>query len=187
MTLNTNIYILDPVDPQEVFNFCNKALLKASNPRFKHEPDTWEEDPEIMDLSNEGGQGFPAWLCTKYRKGGMPLYAEDHYDSWGDGEDPYLASPACFMALDFDTAYGYRDEYGGCSDLHGRYIVALYNWLKEKSVRIKWMNEYTGDIYEGIDGLDTLFKGGDEANEWFRNTVIPAIEANFNLSVDKKD
>lgn len=190
MTLSTNIYILDAVDPLEVFNFCNKYLLKVDNPKFKHAPATnyvkddsgkWSEveDPEIMDLSNQVGQGFDAWLLTKYRKNG-PLYTEDQYDEYEDEDEEdgihrYLTDPACFMKLDFDTAYGYtHPEIGGCSQLHAHYIVALHDWLATKGVRIKWQNEFTGDYFDGLDGLDDFAGDGDKARDWFKS-ILPGV------------
>lgn len=175
MTLSTDIYILDPVDPMEVFNFVNKYLLKVTNPEVDHKPDTkwdretreWVDDPEIMDLSNRVGQGFDAWLLTKYRKGG-PLYAEDVHD------DDYFVAPACYMKLDFDTAYGYRSEFGGCAQLHSRYIVALHDWLATKNVRIKWRNEFTGEIFDGLDGLDSFGNDGEAARDWFKS-ILPGV------------
>lgn len=180
MTLSTDIYILDPVDPKEVFDFCNKYLLKVTDPLIDHKPDTtwsrdtgWVDDPEVMDLSNRIGQGFDAWLLTKYRKNG-PLYSEDQYDDDEDREEPYLLSPACFMKLDFDTAYGYRSEFGGCAQLHSRYIVALHDWLETKGVRIKWRNEFTGEIFDGLDGLDGFGNDGDAARDWFKS-ILPGV------------
>jgi hypothetical protein len=173
MTLSTNIYILDPVDPLEVFNFVNKYLLNAENPRFKHEPYKWGNDPEIMTLSNEGGQGFDAWFMSKYRKGG-PLYTEDQIDE-EDYDEPYLTDPACFMKLDFDTAYGYNvPGIGGCSQLHSRYIVALHAWLAAKGVRIKWQNEFTGEYHDGLDGLEEFAGNGDDAQAWFKS-ILPGV------------
>lgn len=184
MTLDTRIFILDPVDPQEVFDFCN-GLLGAKNPRFKEGPSDWDTDKEVIHLDNEPGQGFPAWLMTKYRAEGTPLYSEDmtkrdsdpeYYDEEDeDGKDLYR--PACFMELSFDTAYGYQDEFGGCTTLHARYIVDLYNFLLEKGVRIKWQDEFTGDIHDGIHGIEDFLGGGDEAQEWFKKvlTALPDI------------
>lgn len=197
MTLSTDIYILDPVDPMEVFNFVNKYLLKQDNPSFKHEPQSryikkdhgdWTEveDPEIMDLSNEIGQGFDAWFLSKYRKNG-PLYAEDQYDDDEDLEKPYLISPACFMSLDFDTAYGFRSEFGGCAQLHSRYIVALHDWLATKNVRIKWRNEFTGEIFDGLDGLDGFGNDGDAARDWFKSILPGVLLHALEESKDKKE
>ena len=184
MTLDTRIFILDPVDPKEVFDFCN-GLLGAKNPRFKEGPSDWDDDKEVIHLDNEPGQGFPAWLMTKYRAEGKPLrdkdmtrhdldpdeYAED--DEYG--KEVY--KPACFMEISFDTAYGYQDEYGGCSTLHARYIVDLHAFLLAKGVRIKWQDEFSGDIHNGIHGIEEFLGGGDKAMAWFKEvlTVLPEI------------
>lgn len=189
MTLSTNIFILDPVDPVKVFDFVNTYLLKATNPRFEHEHITnyvkgddgeWTQvpDPEVMSLSNDLGQGFDAWFMSRYRAEGKPLYAEDHYEDWAcEGEDPdmHLVYPACFMRLDFDTAYGYSvPGIGGCSDLHARYITALHDWLEPQGIRIKWENEFTGEVFEGLDGLEEFASEGAKARDWFKG-ILPGI------------
>ena len=186
MTLDTRIFILDEVDPHEVFNFCND-LLGAKNPRFKEGPSDWDADKEVIHLDNEPGQGYPAWLMSKYRAEGKPLYEKDitlrdtdpdYYDDpavESDGSRVY--KPACFMEISFDTAYGYQDEYGGCSTLHARYIVDLHAFLLAKGVRIKWKDEFSGDIHDGIHGIEEFLGGGDKAMTWFKEvlTVLPEI------------
>lgn len=184
MTLDTRIFILDKVDPHEVFNFCND-LLGAKNPRFKEGPSDWDTDKEVIHLDNEPGQGFPAWLMTKYRAEGKPLYEKDvtmldmdpDYYAEIESDGSRIFKPACFMEISFDTAYSYQDEFGGCSTLHARYIVDLYNFLLEKGVRIKWQDEFSGAIHEGVDGIEEFLGGGDEAQEWFKTvlTALPGI------------
>jgi hypothetical protein len=195
MTLSTDIYILDPVDPMEVFNFVNEHLLKVKDPEFEHELDTnWDREAKdwlpntegIMTLSNKVGQGFDAWFMSKYREGG-PLYTEDQYDDDEDYEEPYLLAPACFMKLDFDTAYGYKvPGIGGCADLHARYIIALHDWLSTKGVRIKWRNEFTGDIFNGLDGLEEFSKAGADARDWFKS-ILPGVLAHTLSEVEKEE
>jgi len=181
MTLSTNIYILDPVDPHEVFNFINENLLKVENPRTKEGPSEWYDDKEVIHLVNEVGQGFDAWLMTQYRAGDKPLYAEDQYDDYSsEGEEPdlHLVTPACYMSIDFDTAYGYQSPVGGCADLHSLYIVALHDWLAEKGVRIKWQNEFTGEYFDGLDGLEDFGHSGEDAREWF-HSILPGVLAHL--------
>ena len=158
MTLSTYVYILDEVDPKEVFDWVNTNLLKVKDPiteTFRDaEEYSWVADKSSTEMTrwNRVGQGFDAWFITHYREG-APLYVEDQYET-EDFEEPYLTSPACYMSLDFDTAYGYRGVDGeGCDDLHASYIVKLHDWLAKKGVRIRWKNEFTGEIFDGIDGL----------------------------------
>lgn len=200
MTLNTSIYILDEVDPMEVYNFVNKHLLKVTNPITLHRPyKDWSKDkgytehPDIMDLDNEVGQGFDAWYMSKYRKSGEPLYPEDHYEDWSVGEDDeedlHLTNPACFMELSFDTAYGYVSKVGGCSQLHTTYIIALHDWLEAKGVRIKWQNEFTGEIHDGLDGLEEFGTSGEDARKWFKSImpgVIASIAAEYSEGKEKQ-
>lgn len=173
MTLNTEIYVLDEIDPHKVFKFCNE-LMGAENPIWTETFDEWTSNP-IISLDNSPGQGFPAWLMSNYRKTG-PLYKTDQYDQDDEGSEKYLLTPACYMELSFDTAYGYRDSYGGCTELHGRYIVALNEWLKLQNVKMAWKNEFDGTIHQGNDGLEDFFSGGDRANEWFTESVLPIFK-----------
>lgn len=68
--------------------------------------------------------------------------------------------------------------YGeSCSDLHARLIRALGQWCDGRGLPWKWQNEYTGEWHDAYDGLDEF---GDAhkatgADNWFRNTVMPAI------------
>jgi hypothetical protein len=178
MPLNTEIYILDEIDPHKVFNFCND-LMDAGKPIFTEAYDEWQSNP-IISLDNTPGQGLPAWLMSNYRKRG-PLYPMAQYEEDDDG-NRRLVTPACFMEISFDTAYGYRDSYGGSTELHGRYIVALHDWLKKRGVEMCWKNEFNGTIYRGKEGLEGFFHGGDRANDWFENSVLPVFK-NLNVEV----
>jgi len=177
MTLSTNVYILDKVDPQEVFDYCNNHLLHAKNPKTSILDPKWEKDEDVTGLENEPGQGIPAWLITKFRKSGEMLYPKDltQNEYFGEDEESAWGSrlyvPACYMDLDFDTSYSYRSALGDCNALHAFFILSLYNWLKGKGVRIKWKNEYTGEIFDGLDGLSEFFHAGSEAQEWFRTVL----------------
>lgn len=189
MTLNTTIYILDPVNPHDVFNFGNFLLGNGENVyrpggslgnvRYSEVKNSEWSEPGVVNIYNNIGQGFPAILDCSYRED-APLWEEDTYDvedlsEYGGGISSYLISPACYMSLSFDTGYGYRDDLGGASNLHARYLVDLYKWLQKKNVRIRWQNEFTGEIHDGIDGLDKFFVGGDKAESWFENEVMPLM------------
>lgn len=192
MTLNTNIYILDRVDPHEVFNFCNRLLgadydvyrsEKVRTPENRIEYYESESEwipPGAVELGNRVGQGLPALFQSIYREN-APLHTDDYfeYDDFTDDPDgeiyTYFVSPACYMSLSFDTPYGYRNDIGGASTLHGLYIVELYHWLKEQGVNIKWQNEMTGVISEGLSGLGEFFNKGDDAEDWFHKDVAPHL------------
>lgn len=151
MTLSTDIYLTGPVDAKEVFDFCNEQLLGTTEPRYKHEESSWSAGE--WQYMNEPGQGFNAWLWVHYRKDG-PLASED---VWEQDEDyRYLATKACTVKVNFDTAYGYNDEFGGCSSLHARYIRALIQYAEEHGATLEWKNEFTDEIFKGTDGLDSF-------------------------------
>lgn len=161
MTLNTHIYLTGPVDAKEVFDFCN-GLLGAKNPAFTNEESRW--DAGIWRYMNQPGQGFNAWLTVAYRPDG-PLAVEDVYD------EEWLAQKACAVSISFDTGYSYQDEFGNCSALHGRYIRALQLWAEDHGATLAWQNEFTGEVFDGLDGLENFAGEGDEAAAWSRDVV----------------
>src|SRR5690242_14095966 len=81
-------------------------------------------------IMNLPGQDLCAWLIIDYEK-----------------------SP---MEVSFDTAYGYRGPEGGCGDLHARLVRELGAWLDGRRVRWSWLNEWTGEVHEGYEGLSEL-------------------------------
>lgn len=161
MTLSTNIYLTGNVDAREVFDFCNK-LIGAEKPRFTNEESQWV--PGMWVLMNAPGQGYPAWLSVTYRKDG-PLATQD---VWVTEEDGYrfLDQKACSVEVNFDTGYSYRDEFGGSSDLHGRYITMLNLWAEERGIELGWKNEFSGEYFKGTDGLQDFGGAGHKAAKW---------------------
>jgi hypothetical protein len=230
MTLSTDVYILDEVDPLEVFRFCQGLLTKYDEPRHmppeqqkvrNQQDGEWTQLPagetapegdrsyvgrdgitrvyaamegRPWSRDNEADQGLPAWLMSAYRPDG-PLVAED------PGHDEYCSIPenpdyydedepcdggghdrVCWMSVDFDTTYSYRDVRGwGCGDLHAAMVAELGAWLTAKNVRWEWRNEFTGDVHVGTDGLGELGARGAEAQDWMRTMVIPAIVTDMAL------
>jgi hypothetical protein len=193
MTLSTDIYVLDQVDVPELFRFCQGLLAQFDDRSTPQQPDQqksrdregWREDGARC-MSNEIGQGLPAILDIHYRPNAALATAEQAAQCTSDcddpeeGEDRYHHHPhACWVNIDFDTTYGYRDSAGrGCGDLHAALVALVGKWCDERGARWEWRNEYTGDIHGGetrYERLLDLMKQGSEAAAWFRNSVLPAI------------
>jgi hypothetical protein len=135
--------------------------MGATSPSFDHTESRWSDGQWIY--MNDPGQGFDAWLSVHHRTDG-PLATED---VWVDDDGyRYLDQKACTVMVNFDTAYGYQDRLGGCASLHGRYIVMLDRWAKDHGATLEWRNEFTGEFFKGLDGLEDF--GGEEvrAAEW---------------------
>jgi len=201
MTLSTDVYILDEVDHREVFRFCQGLLTKYDDPRhmppesmqIRDEQDTtytgvpgvWEVQPgNPWSLDNKPGQNLPAWLMSAYRPDG-PLRAEaaGHDEDCDEDCTGKYHDRACWMSLDFDTTYGYRDGRGwGCGDLHAAIVGELGAWLNERGIRWEWRNEFTGEVHAGHDGLAELGAAAVEASDWFRTVVAPAILTDVAMS-----
>jgi hypothetical protein len=195
VTLSTDVYILDEVDPAEVFRFCQGLLTKYDDGRHMPPqsqqvrdeqdasytagtPGVWAVQPDNpWSRDNQLGQGLPAWLMTAYRPDG-PLRAEDpgHDEDCDEDCTGNYHARVCWMKVDFDTAYGYKDKRGwGCGDLHAALLSELGAWLTAQGIRWEWRNEFTGDVHVGPDGLTELGGAGAEAQDWFANTVLPAV------------
>ena len=131
------------------------------------------EDADHKEWWGKPGQGADAtWLIVKWHRNGE-TYKMYEYDD--NGEEVEVGSFSYNLGINFDTAYGYNDEYGDCTDLHTRYIVALGRTLEERGLDWWWVNEYTGEVNHKFDGLEEFANHGRSASDWFYNTVIPAF------------
>ncbi len=194
MTLSTNIYILDEVDPREVFHFCQAMLTQYDDDRRapdqqiwsdeaaeEYRSGTWAPSPDRRRIANRIGQNLPGILDIDYRVGGPLREAQTVCDEDCDPDDcsGRYHERFCWLDVDFDTAYGYRDAEGrGCGDLHALLVAELGRWLDGRGVRWEWRNEFTGDVHGGADRYERLIdlcSGGFEATAWFRTSVLPAI------------
>lgn len=185
MTLSTNIYVLDPVDPEELFRFGQSLLAEYDEQHRSAEAQAWRRgEPDAngrTSIYNRLGQGLPAILDVRYRNGGQYVTAEmaGHDEDCDEDCTGKYHDRECWIDVDLDTAYGYRDERGwGCGDLHAVLVARIGNWLDERGVRWEWRNEFTGDVHGDDDRyarLADLASGGFEAEAWFRTAVLPAI------------
>jgi len=190
MTLSTNIYILDQADPREVFRFCQGLLTKYDEQRRTPDQQTWNDEPAgawrgdgVRSIANTIGQGLPGILDISYRADG-PLRTVEQAEACDEDCEPGCDKGqhyyrACWLDIDFDTAYGYKQGGMGCGDLHAALVGELGQWLDAQGIRWEWRNEFTGDVHGGPDRyvrLVDLASGGFEATAWFQSTVLPAIE-----------
>ncbi len=192
MTLDTRVYVIDHVDPQELFTKCQSLLTQYDERGRTPEQQRTKMYPDSID--NQPGQDLPAWLIM-YHGGERPKRTQEQVDAcdedcnlptseYYDPDEPDCdgktgwshRAPACWYEVSFDTAYGYRGpDNMGCGDLHARLVAELGLWLDERGVRWKWKEESSGEIYEGYESLIHLATSGFAATAWFRSTVLPAI------------
>lgn len=187
MTLDTRVYVHNPVDYCEVWIKCNQLIDAHEGVKFTDEPVPEYAHGERLPANEAGewwiwnkpGQGLSALLDIHYRKDRALILPGEH-GRYCEPEDDCDGScaPACWLEVSFDTAYGYRGDNGeGCGDLHARLVAELGQWLDGKGLRWSWVNEFTGDTHWGYEGLTDLGSGGAEASSWYRNIVAPAIAA----------
>src|SRR5262249_37828790 len=148
----------------------------------------WEDGerkrgPEGGDWTiwNEPGQGLCALLDISYRKT-APLRAPGSHWRYCEPEADECdgtCAPACWLEVSFDTRDSYHGPEGGWGDLHARLVAELGHWLDGKGIRWSWMNEFTGEIHQGYEGLEELGAGGLKALEWYATKALPAIAASM--------
>lgn len=186
MTLDTSIYVLDRIGHRDVFAKCNALIGATEATRSTDEQDCGWKDGECVavpgnpwTISNEPDQGLPGWLMIHYRPDAPLHTAEDaarHDDCDPDCNGDHYTR-ACWLEVSLDTAYGYRGKEGGCGDLHAWFVFELGKWLDERGTRWQWRNEFTGEVFDGNAGLESLCTLGAEASAWMREKVLPAILA----------
>lgn len=196
MTLSTNIYVLDQVDPHEVFRFCQEMLGRHDEDRRGPDQQRWSDEQTSIyrdgnwavhpdspwSISNDIGQGLPAILDIDYRPGAplrTPEQAAAHDEDCDTDCSGTYHDRACWLDIDFDTAYGYRGPEGmGCADLHAAFIGELGRWLDGQGIAWEWRNEYTGEVHGGGERYTALagfMSDGFAGTAWFETAVKPAL------------
>lgn len=174
MTLHTRLRIHESADLATVFDLALADVVAASDPNA---PTAWTESPDGLARDTLLGQGLAALMGVRVGPDGGELPRDDHPE-WAEPEEDYDGldhDPHACVEVDWDTAYGYQDEHGGCSALHGRFVARLGAWAEAQGMTWPWFNEYRGEWHTGRDGLEQLLADGAEADRWFRGTVLPAI------------
>jgi hypothetical protein len=174
MTLDTKVAITGPVSARAVYDFLRPLVGTPDHVQ-----------PELKDESiwNPPGIGADAWLIVYHGPNdGVELMPPDDSDDEED-RDYYANNPrhngTSHVVVSLDTAYGYRTDDGeGCSDLHARLVRALGHWLDAQGIPWQWQNEFTGEWSDRFDNLDAFGNAfrSTGAQDWFTNTVRPAIE-----------
>lgn len=177
MTLDTRFIIDHPINAKEVFEFTRAMIGATEDHVWRHETKPGKVMPEYWtnpSYRNQIGQGLPALLKVSYGADG-PLM-ETEYDEDEIGTKPH--DPPGFVEVSMDTAYGYRREGLGCGQLHARYVQTLGRWCEQNGWPYHWKNEFTGEWHTDWRlAAEELVEGGNRANEWFENIVMPRIIA----------
>lgn len=189
MTLSTLVVLHEWTGPIELHTWFNANVLGVAdkNPII-HQTDT--------SIRNELGQGFDAIFEVEWEKDGAPLVwydraeeeermarhvpsiytAQEAADEVASMAAYYEKYPEGVIKIDWDTGYAFKDEHGGCSDLHARYIVRLAKeYLEPRGITFAWQNEYSGEWNEGLTGFEEFGRAGADAGAWFANVALPAI------------
>lgn len=153
MTLSTRIAIVEPTPVREIFDECRR-LLNGEHVPFDHEPSRWQDG--VTSYCNRVGQGLHALLRVDYGAD-APLRPDPKYADDPNERRYYPPVDAWSIVVDFDTAYAYRNEYGGgCGDLHAYLVQQLGRWLTERGLTWYWCYEYDGTWHLGPADLPIL-------------------------------
>ena len=179
MTLTTEMYVLDEINPQEVFGEVRR-LLGATYPAHPYTDSADEDGYDGWTIEHPPGIGLEAWAMLRY-KPGKPLRTAEEIAAhdcpepdMGDCEEYHLHYPACWLSIWLDTAYG-----GNPTRVHARLVAELGRWLDDRGIRWSWKNEYDGAIFGGEDrytSLTRLLDDGEAGEKWFADVVKPLIE-----------
>lgn len=178
MTRDTSIAIGRPTDVRELFKDC-RTLLGCRDDVPTREGDGYRTG--CKEIANPMGIGLPALLEIQYGADGPMIHRCDSFCDSGctdvQGDDPRDNGWAA-IEVSFDTSYGYRGPDGeGCSDLHARLVRAVGQWCEQRGLPWKWQNEFTGEWFNGMDGLDQFGNAFQStgAESCFTDVVMPAI------------
>jgi hypothetical protein len=173
MTLSTDVLILDPVDRNELYQFCNNLVVETSEIESrKHE--TYNKT-SASEIRNQPDQGYSAWLTVNANADGTSFEPDPEHDDYcGEGCDSWRCTQPYFARINFDTAYWYQGPLNEtCSMLHAQYILKISAWAAERDIRVKWVNEYEGAVHEDsdVEALKDFIDDGDSANRWFADVL----------------
>lgn len=198
MTLDTRIVATTPCDAHDVFHEMRRLLgadgrhpirdRDRSTLMFRHRDGydalIYPEDDGVWEIGHPPGVGLDALLSITYRPGleprRTPEEAAEHEDWCDDDCDSTQHSPACWVEISIDTAYGYRGPGGeACGALHARLVYELGSWFEERRVGWGWRNEFTGEWHyeDRYAALKELINRGGAAMAWFAEVVQPIIES----------
>ena len=136
MTMTTYLRTDAPVNPIALIDFLT-VLCEG-------DPETCSRAVEATHARNGVGQGFAAWLAVDWNEG--PLDIEGHDRPWGYDEEEFVPAPKALVQAEFDTTYGYRDDFGrGCGQFHADLIEFATAWIRGQypSANVWWTNGET--------------------------------------------
>ena len=170
MTLNTTFYITTPgIDPNTVWNALLDMVEPSDFPRNREDytqvanadEKGWGPTGSII-TNTQVGIGLDAWCFMWHNEDGSALpYDDPEYTDDPEKEDRdegIWFVPRGYIKLAFDTAYGYHDEYGGCSDLHGRIVTYLASIVEEHGGKYIWQDEFTGEWFTDLSHVPDFGK-----------------------------
>ena len=157
MTLNTQILILGPVDPEEVYNVVNRMIGGGASTHVKRYPGT---------IANGIGQGLDAILNVDYatdedlldETASIEEEVDAEVENGADRDEArawmwHWPPVPYFLKISLDTGYGFREDGANCQSLHGWIITKVNEIAEREGTSILWLNEFTGHWNEGLNGL----------------------------------
>ena len=152
MTLSTDIYLTKNIPAEMVMQ---KIIELMNFPGYKY-------DVEDNKLVGKVSQGAMAWVFVYHNNGKLiePFDYEtnipdsDEVDEYGDHK---VWRPEHYVRIDLDTSYGAGRGRGfNASDFHAYIIKSLLEWQLDTSLTLFWQNEFTSEIFEGLEGIESF-------------------------------
>lgn len=168
MTLAVNVLITDPLSVEDIYEVASRLVTGESlTALYNHTPGLIENTP---------GQGFDARLRVYYGTDGpLPDFEPD--SEYPDDEDYAVRWPEPHAIRVFwDAPIGHEGPNGETAgDLLASYVEGLGTWLDERDVRWLWVEENSGEVFEGLTGLDKLRAAGASGRDFVNNIVAPLL------------
>ena len=157
MGVHVAVYVHGRADYREVFDECNQLLGAGQDVRFRDDPAFSADCGLIWNVED---QGLDAILNVSYGHGGSALRLEPDEcgEECGRDCDVHSDTPACWLEVGFETAID-PEEPNAAGNLLAQLVAGLSRWLDDKGIGWSWLHTTTGEVHQGLEGLNTIGKG----------------------------
>jgi hypothetical protein len=166
MTIAVNVLITDPLPVEDVYEVASRLVTgEGRTALYDHSSGLIENIP---------GQGFDARLRVYYGTDG-PLTDFEPDSEFPDDEESAVRWPEPHaIRVWWDTPLGHEGPNGETAgDLLTSYVEGLGTWLDDRDVRWLWVEENSGEVFEGLTGLDKLRAEGASGRDLMTNVIAP--------------
>lgn len=180
ISLNTGMYIHEPVDPEELLRFSMDAVLTLdSDGRSYEELEQIERATTsisgrnvVLRAAEETGRPLPVTLglwhdphgpiVTEAEAANLAQNCPNGSGKPGESHCNGTHCPPHHLLIGMSTTHLYADERGwNCASVHAALLWLIGGFLDTKGVSWSWMNELMPHIQTGYDDLPELARRGE--------------------------